>query len=151
MKKKNYLTIDIDANEIELSSEVKKINIGDVMTKYNFSNIINSNDEKLDMVVKEILDEKGNILVGFACFNLSDLIYINNHLNDIDSSLNTVFIPSSKRIEERFLTAKKNASLYGRWISTDELELENTFKEFRSNLQKIKDGLARLLIRVIEC
>lgn len=147
---KKALTIELDVNEVHLTSDVKKINIDYVMTKYDFSIITHSNDEKLLMIAKELLDSQ-NILIGFAAYNLEDIIKINNHLKNSNSALDTIFIPSPIRIAQRLAEAKENAKNHSRWIGADETDVERNFTAFKVTLDEIKNGLSKENIKVVEC
>lgn len=94
------LTIELDVNDILDFSDIKKVNIGEVMTKYDFSIVEQSNNEKLLMVSNEIL-ENDNIIIGFACYNLEEINQIINELKKHNLSLDTVYIPSEERINSR--------------------------------------------------
>ncbi len=136
------LTIELDVNEIEISmpNDLKKVNIGELMSMANFSIVEQSNDEKLSIIANDLL-EGDNIVIGFACFNLKEIIQINNQLQKADVSLHTVYIPSEERIKKRKAEAMENARLHGRWIGSSEEEVVQNFINFRSTLQEIKDGL----------
>jgi hypothetical protein len=149
MSKSKTLSIELDVNEIQLPIIYQKVNIGEVMTKYNFSIVEKSNEEKLIMVAKELL-ESDSILIGFACFNLKEIIQIDNHLRESNSSLNTVFIPSAERMERRKVEAMENAKLHERWLGYSAEDVQKNFNEFRANLQEIKDGLKNTTIQVKE-
>ena len=141
------LTIELDVNQIELTKDIRKVNIGEVMTKYNFSIVEKSNNEKLSMIADELL-EYNNIIIGFACFNLNEIIQINNQLKKNETSLDTVYIPSKETIEKRLKEGKENARLHGRWIGSSEEEVEQRFTDFRNTLQEIIDGLEGTTIKV---
>jgi hypothetical protein len=143
------ITIELDVNIVSGISNIIKINIGEVMTKYNFSIIEKSNTEKLLMVAKELLNID-RIIIGFACYNLNEIIFLNNELNKNNNSLESVYIPSNERIELRKAEALENVNLHGRWIGSSEREVEENFKNFRITLLEIKDGLRETPINVIE-
>lgn len=143
------ITIELDVNIVSGISNIIKINIGEVMTKYNFSIIEKSNTEKLLMVAKELLNID-RIIIGFACYNLNEIIFLNNELNKNNISLESVYIPSNERIELRKAEALENVNLHGRWIGSSEREVEENFKNFRITLLEIKDGLRETPINVIE-
>ena len=150
MKKSKALSIELDVNDIDLPIDFRKVNIGEVMTKYDFSIVDKSNEEKLLMVAKELL-ENNNILIGFACYNFNEIVEINNYLKNNNSSLTTIYIPSEERLAERMHEGKENARLHGRWIGSSEEEVEKNFENFRLALQKIKNGLKNTSIEIVEC
>ena len=86
------LTIELDVHEILDYSDIEKVNIGEVMTKYDFSIVQQSNNEKLLMVSNELL-ENDNIIIGFACFNLEEINQISDNLKRHHHLLSTVYIP----------------------------------------------------------
>ncbi len=147
MEKNKALSIELDVNDIHLPLDFIKVNIGEVMTKYGFSIIEKSNEEKLLMVANELL-EYDKILIGYACYNFNEVVDINNYLKKGNSFLNTIYIPSPDRIEERIREGKENARLHGRWIGSSEEEVEQNFLNFKSTLQEIRDGLKETSIEI---
>ncbi len=145
------ITIEIDVNDdgFPLTNECTKNNAGNLMQKYNLSLVENSKNEILNKFVQEMKAIK-NIIVGYACYSIDEVLYINNELKRYNLSLNTVYIPSEERIEKWKAEAMEYARLHGRWIGSSEGEVEVNFINFRATLQEIKDGLKNTSIEVIE-
>lgn len=147
---KKYITVELDAMAVEIDG-CNRVNIGDLLSKYNFSITKNTNEEKLNIVTRELSDSKESIIVGFAVHNFSDIKYVQNQLKSKNQELSGIFVPSSQRLKKRIDEATEIAHLHGRWIGSSEEEVEKNFKEFKAVLQEIKEGLKDTAIEVIEC
>ncbi len=138
--RKIYLTIEIDAEDKALNflNKVKKFNIGTLLTKNRFSIITHSNQDKLDLIVREICNESGDLIIGYACYNAEEVIYINEELEKNGLSISKVFIPSQSRLELQKIVAKNNAELHGRWINTSPEEVEISYQESEKRYVEMK-------------
>jgi len=141
------LTIELDVHEILDYSDIEKVNIGEVMTKYDFSIVQQSNNEKLLMVSNELL-ENDNIIIGFACFNLEEINQISDNLKRHHHLLSTVYIPSEERVEKRKQKAIEEQKRWGYRDGVSDEEIERNFKVFKATLLEIKDGLSNTSIKV---
>jgi hypothetical protein len=143
------LTIGLNIDEFALPIDIKKVNIGEVMIKYNFSIVDQSNDEKLSMIALELLENE-NVVIGHACYNLEEVLYLNNELKKYNLSLDTVYIPSEERIRARVQKAIEEQRRWGYREGVTDEEIERNFKDFKVTLLAIKDGLRKTNIKVIE-
>lgn len=149
MEMNKALSIELDVNDIFLPLDFMKLNIGEVMTKYDFSIVEKSNEEKLLMVANELL-EYDKILIGFACYNLHEVLFLNNELKKYNLNLNIVYIPSEERITSRIEQAKEEQRKWGYRDGVTDEEIERNFTNFKTTLQEIKDELKNTSIDVKE-
>jgi hypothetical protein len=147
MEKNKALSIELDVNDIYLPLDFIKVNIGEVMTKYDFSIVEKSNEEKLLMVANELL-EYDKILIGFACYNLHEVLYLNNELKKYNLNLNIVYIPSEERIDSRIQQAIDEQRKWGYRDGVTDEEIERNFANFSATLQEIRDGLKETSIEI---
>lgn len=145
------ITIEVDVND-EIYSAIQqctKINAGKLMQKYNLSIIENTTNEILNKFIEEIKEVK-HIILGYACNTLEEVCYLNNELKKYNFSLNTVYIPSDKRIEDRKQKAIEEQRRWGYREGISDEEIERNFNNFRATLQEVKNGLKNTMIEVIE-
>ena len=143
------ITIELDVNEIFQQIDIEKVNIGEIMAKYNFSIVEQSNNEKLLMIANELL-EYNDIIIGFACYTIDEINQINDHLKKHNLLLNTVYVPSEERIEDRKQKAIEEQKRWGYREGITDEEIERNFTAFKVTLQEIKNGLRETRIKVIE-
>ena len=141
------ITIELDVNEIFQQIDIEKVNIGEIMAKHNFSIVEQSNNEKLLMIANELL-EYNDIVIGFACYTIEEINQINDHLKKHNLSLNTVYVPSEERIEDRKQKAIKEQQKWGYRDGVSDEEIERNFAEFKNRIQKIKEELKHTFINV---
>lgn len=147
MTKIKSITIGVDVNDIIVPVEIKKINIGELMSKHNFSIVEQTNEDKLSMITNELL-ENNNIVIGYACFNIEEIVQINHQLKKHNLSLDTVFIPSEERINLRVQKAIEEQRRWGYREGVTDEEIERNFNTFRTTLQAIKEGLKDTSIKL---
>lgn len=136
---KKAVTVELDVDIVHVSPDVKKINIGEIMTEYDFDITNRTNEERLMMIANELMNSE-KILIGFACYNSEDINILNKLLKKSNSSLDTVFIPSSERNEEIRLKAIADmANLPMHYIGYSEEDVNRNI-----------DQLERTLLDIIE-
>ncbi len=147
---RHSITIELNSSEFEPKNNFHFLQMNVVYLKYNFSVLKDRLELRLEFLAKELSNSVDNFLVFNACYNINEVLFLNNELKKNNHSLESVFIPSNERIELRKAEALENVNLHGRWIGSSEREVEENFKNFRSTLQEIKDGLKQTSIKVIE-
>jgi len=148
-----YITVEINESDIVFSNlfETAKLSIDIAFNKYKFDIVKDTQEKRLDYIAIEISIQKRDVLVGNVCYNLEEILYLNDELKKYNHKIDTIFIPSPERIQQRILEAEKNEKLYGRWISSSKEQVEINFNNFKLTLQNIKDGLKGMLITIVEC
>jgi hypothetical protein len=150
--RKIFITIGMAANDshIGLLENVKRIDVGTILSNTNFSILTNSNEDKLKLIIEEILIETQDILVGYACYNMEEIFYILNKLQENNQQLHTVFIPSPERLlrgkEEELEFANKHAN----WASFSPSQIEEGYQEWQKIYEEIKQELPKYSIEVKE-
>ena len=145
------ITIEINPSDFDKHQNFHPLVMKDVFLKYNFSISTHTQNQRLVYLAKELSLLDKNTLAFNACYNLKEVLFLDNELKKHNLSLDTVYIPSPERVEKRKLKALENARLYGRWIGSDELVIDKNFTAFRKTLNEIKNGLKNEPIQVIEC
>jgi len=145
------ITIEININDeiFSFNNKSTKLNAGALMQKYNLSIVENSTNEIINKFVDEI-KANDNILIGYACNTFEEISYLNNELKKYNLSLDTVYIPSEERINSRVQKAIEEQRRWGYREGVSDEEIEQNFKNFRSILQAIRDGLKNTFIKVKE-
>jgi hypothetical protein len=149
------ITITIEINETDPVFDdlinTQRLSIDIAFDKYKFDILKDKQEKRLEYLAEEISLHENDVLVGHACYNLDEILYLNRELEKRQIKLDTVFIPSSKPVENRIAAAKENARLHGRWIGSDELVIKQNFDAFKETLGEIKEGLSEVSIELIEC
>jgi uncharacterized protein YukE len=147
------ITIEINETDpvFDNFTNAEKLSVDIAYTKYKFDILKDEQEKRLEYIATEASLQQRDVLVGNICYNLYEILYFNNELKRYNLSLDTVFIPSAERIEQRLSEAKENARLHGRWIGSSVEEVENSFNKFKLTLQEIKDELGKTAIKVVEC
>ena len=150
---KIYITIDIDETDYVfndlIDTEVFSIDVA--YNKYKFDMLKDKQEKRLEYIATEISLQKRDVLVGNTCYNLYEVLYLKNELNKYNLSLNTVYLPSNERVEQRKQKAYEEHKRWNHWLGTSDEEIERNFKNFKATLQEIKEGLKNTSIQVIEC
>ena len=79
---------------------------------------------------------------------IEEINQINDHLKKHNLSLNTVYVPSEERIEDRKQKAIKEQQKWGYRDGVSDEEIERNFAEFKNRIQKIKEELKHTFINV---
>lgn len=150
---KIYLTFEINADEpvFDFLGDIKKLNMGSLLTKYDFSILLHTEQQKLEFIVKEIRDQKEDLLLGYAFKLPEELVYIKKRLNEENILIQGIFIPSPARIKQTEAEAMKNAKLHGRWIGTSEQETEKVYLAYKNMINEIKSFSLDNGIAAMEC
>lgn len=148
------VSITVEINETEpvfndmIDTEIFSIDVA--YHKYKFDIIKDKQEKRLEYISTEISTIRKDVLVGNACYNLHEILYLNNELNKYNLSLNTVYIPSNERIEKRIQRAIEEQQRWGYREGISVEEIERNFTNFKTTLQEIKDELKNTLIDVKE-
>lgn len=147
------IAITVEINETEqvfndlAGTEIFSIDVA--YNKYKFDMLKDVQEKRLEYIATEISLQRGDVLVGNSCYNLHEILYLNNELKKYKLSLNTVYIPSGKRIEDRKQKAIEEQRRWGYREGVSDEEIENNYTNFKATLQEIKDGLKNTSIEVI--
>ncbi len=148
-----YITIGIDSNDNVFDSMINtnRINIGQIMVKNNFSIINNSNLDKLNLICKEIIEQKSNIVVGFAANDYEEIICLKNLLFSKNIFLTSIYIPSQDRLKREKEIALSNIEVNGRWLGISKREIEDQFLSLSNNYDAMTIKLTHLGIINTRC
>ncbi len=148
------ISITVEINEVDsvfndlVDTEIFSIDIA--YNKYKFDIMKDEQEKRLEYIAIEISLQKKDVLVGNTCYNLHEVLYLNNELIKYNLKLDTVYIPSNERVEQRKKKAYEEHIHWNRLLGTSNEEIEKNFSDFRLTLQEIKDGLRNTLIDVKE-
>lgn len=148
------ISITVEVNETDpvfsnlVDTEVFSIDIA--YNKYKFDMMKDKQEKRLDYIATEISLQKRDVLVGITCYNLHEILYLNNQLNKHNLNLNTVFIPSNERLKQLKQQAYEERQRWGNREGISNEEIKRNFENFRVTLQEIKDGFKNTLIDVKE-
>jgi hypothetical protein len=147
---KTSITVEINETDAVfndlIDTEIFSIDVA--YNKYKFDMLKDEQEKRLKYIAIEISLQKRDVLVGNTCYNLHEVLYLNNELHKHNLNLNTVYIPSYERIEQRKKKAYEEHISWNRLLGTSDEEIERNFENFRATLQEIKDGLRNTLIEI---
>jgi hypothetical protein len=83
-----------------------------------------------------------------GCYNLHEVLYLNNELKKYNLNLSIVYIPSQERIGSRIQQAIDEQRKWGYRDGVTDEEIERNFVNFRATLQEIRDGLKETSIEI---
>jgi hypothetical protein len=148
---KIFITIQLNTTEFNAEKNLRLLQMKEIFYKYNYSVISDKLEKRLELLALEISLSNQDTIAFNACYTLDDVLYLNNELNKYNLLLDTVFIPSTVRIELRKQEAIRNAKQHSRWLGSDENEVAKSFIDFIETLQHIKEALQNESINVVEC
>lgn len=148
---KIYFPIEINVNDKELASlqHVKQVSLNQLRVKHKFP-MVYSQKDNLNILVEEIENEQEDLMIGNACFNAEDIIYIYEKTKSLNQFSIVVLIPTIKRTERIEEQAFRDLRMHGRWIDISPGELEDNFKGLKAAIAKIKALMPSYSIQVIE-
>ena len=144
------ITVEVNSSEFTKYDDLYFLEIKDVFHKYNFSILTHTQDERLVFLATELFTLNQNVLAFNACYNLEEILYLNNELNKHSLNLNTVYIPSEERVENKKQQAIEEQKRWGYREGISDEEIERNFINFKAILKEIKDGLRNTIIEVKE-
>lgn len=146
------ITVEINETDAVFDSleDTKRLSIDIAFNKYKFDILRDNQEKRLDYIAVEASHYNENLLIGNTAYNLNEVLYLSNELKKNNLSLNTVYIPSEKRIEDRKQSAIEEQQRWGHREGISNEEIERNFTVFKTTLQEIKDGLSNTNIKVIE-
>lgn len=147
---KIFITVEINETEPVFNNliDTEIFSIDVAYNKYKFDMMKDHQVKRLEYIATEISLHKRDVLVGNTCYNLNEVLYLNNELNKHNLKLDSVYIPSDERIEQRKRKAYEEHIHWNRLLGTSNEEIEKNFNNFRATLQEIKDGLRNTSIEV---
>ncbi len=146
------ISITVEINEAEavfknlIDTEFFSIDVA--YNKYKFDMLKEAQEKRLEYIATEISLQKRDVLVGNTCYNLHEVLYLNNELKKYNLNLNIVYIPSEERITSRMQQAKEEQRKWGYRDGVTDEEIERNFVNFKATLQEIKDWLENTTIEV---
>jgi hypothetical protein len=148
-----YITIEINETDtvFDKLEGFKKLSIDIAFNKYNYDVLKDKPEKRLEYIALEISLQDEDILLGNSCYNLSDILFLNNELSKYNLVINSIIIPSTERLKIRKKDAIEKANMHGRWVDTDENEIERSFIIFENTLNEIKNYFLNTTIRIICC
>lgn len=146
------ITVEINETDSVFDSltDTKKLSIDIAFNKYKFDILSNNQEKRLDYIAVEASQHNKDLLIGNSAYNLEEVLYLNTELKKYNLSLDTVYIPSNERIEDRRQKAIEEQRKWGYREGVSNEEIERNYENFRTTLQGIKDGLSKTSIKVIE-
>lgn len=146
------ITVEINETEDVFGNliDTEKLSIDVAYNKYKFDPLKDDQDKRLDYIATEISLQKADVLVGNTCYNLHEVLHLNNELKKYNLTLHTVFIPSNERIESRKKKAYEEHIKWNRLLGTSDEEIEKNVSDFKARLLAIKVGLKNTSINVLE-
>lgn len=146
------ITVEINETDVVFESleDTKKLSIDIAFNKYKFDILKDNQEKRLDYMAIEASLYSKNLLIGNIAYNLEEILYLNEELKKKNLSLNTVYIPSKVRVENRKQAAIEEQKRWGYREGISDEEIERNFIAFKATLQAIKNGLHETRIKVIE-
>lgn len=144
------ITVEINETDSVFNDMIDTVvfSIDVAYNKYKFDMMKDEQEKRLEYIATEISTIERDVLVGNTCYNLYEILYLNNELKRYNLSLNTIYIPSEERIKHRIKKAIEEQKKWGYREGISDEEIERNFKHFRATLQEIKDGLKNTSIEV---
>ncbi len=139
--KKICLTIDIDVNDecFDDFLNFEKINIGDIIMGEKISlEPFELEEVRGKIVAKRIRKVEKNLLIGFAIKNRNDLKIVLELSERKKEYIFKVYFDNDKRKNATIEKYKKDYSLHSRWLDYSPEYVENSYKEFDNEVEKIK-------------
>jgi hypothetical protein len=146
------ISITVEINETEsvfknlIDTEIFSIDVA--YNKYKFDMLKEEQEKRLEYIATEISLQKRDVLVGNTCYNLHEVLYLNNELKKYNLNLSIVYIPSEERINYRIQQAIEEQRKWGYRDGVTDDEIVKNFANFRATLQEIRDGLKETSIEV---
>ncbi len=147
-----FITVEIEETDtvFEKLFNLEKINISIISKNEKFDPYNFNKNDSLDILSEELKGKETEILIGYACYNIEQILYLSNKLKENNQRLHTVFIPSPERLlkvkEEELEFTHKHAN----WASCSPSQIEEGYLEWRKIYEEIKQALPKYSIEVIE-
>jgi len=140
--KKICLTIDINVNDkcFDDFLNYKKINIGDLV----MGEQINLKPFELEevrgkIVAEQIRKVEKNLLFGFAIKNRNDLKTVLELSDRREEDVFKIYFDNGNRKKAAIEKYQKDYSLHSRWLYYSPEYVENSYKEFDEEVEKIRN------------
>lgn len=149
---KIYLTIEVDSKD-ELFNKLEgfhKVNFIDLDQKYNYNLVGDSSRNPLDNLLTEIDYLNQDLIVGFACYDLKELLEIESKIVSINKKLDKVFLPSLDKRISKLVEGQKIYSEHSRWLDWPPGYVEDLFAKFEINVTEIKEHYKNTLTIIEE-
>lgn len=150
--KKVGLTFELDINDSVFIDykKIKKINIGEINSKYGYDILKDDRNTKNENIVKEIISSESDIIIGYGFYELMDLVDINNKLKNTKFRLNQIFIPSEERRNRELKEGQKLYQEHNRWIDFYPGQVEDVHKSKEKKYYEIKKYFSNSNIEIVE-
>lgn len=152
IQKEIYLTIDlvIDDKVFDNLIDFHKTYTTHLIQKYKYDILVDEKTKEFEYLVKAIKRFKGNILIGNACYNLSDLKVVISLLAKVNLQLNKIFIRSESRRAADLIEGQELYRNHNRWIDFYPGQVEEVHQKNENNLKEIKDYFEGSNILIVE-
>ncbi|MCU0469835.1 MAG: hypothetical protein MUF58_14650 [Arcicella sp.] len=147
-----YITIEIKETDsvFEKITNVEKLNEGIISKNEKFNPYISNDLNNLDLLTEELKGKRTDVLVGYACYNLEQILYLSNKLKENNQRLHTVFIPSPERLLKRKGEELDFTNKHGNFASFSPSQIEEGYQEWQRIYEEIKRELPKHSIEVKE-
>lgn len=152
-KKKNViLTLQVCEPELNISEFVsfKIVNCFEVLQKYNYDLLKDSNLKRLEYIADEIINSENNILICDTGLSITDFHIISEMLNPNELTIDKILVPKESKRNQKLVEGQEMYRNHNRWIDFYPGQIEDIHNEFELIIKNLKTRYENTETKILE-
>ncbi len=126
------------------------INCYEVLEKYNYDLLKDSNIKRIEYVVDKILNSKTNVLICDTNFEILDFHKIIEMLEPNKLNIDKILVPNETKRNEWLAEGQETYKNHSRWMDVRPGQLEEIYEEFEYKIKKLKSRYENTETKIVE-
>jgi len=147
-----YLTFKIEKKDLIITNfaEFDVFDSWEVLDKFSYDLITDSNETRLNYISKQIEKSNSNILICNAGYNLEDFERIAQNLEIQKIRINKIFLPNQIKRDKILAEGIELYNNHNRWFDFYPGQIEDIHNDSEERIKNIKIGFENTHTEIIE-
>jgi hypothetical protein len=146
------LTLQVCESDLNISelASYKIMNCFEVLEKYNYDLLKDSNLKRLEYISDEIIDSENNILICDTGLSIMDFHKISEILKQYKLTIDKILVPKESKRNQKLAEGEEMYRNHSRWIDFYPGQIEDIHNEFELKIKTLKTRYENTETKILE-
>jgi hypothetical protein len=149
---KVILTLQICEPSLKITEfdNFKIINCHEVLEKYNYDLLKDSNQKRIEYLSEEIINSETNILICDTGLSITDFHKISEILKSSELNIDKILVPNESKRIRKLQEGQEMYRNHSRWIDFYPGQIEDIHNEFELTIKNLKSRYENTKTEILE-
>ena len=146
------ITLQICKTDLNISEfeNFEIINCFEVLQKYNYDLLKDSNFKRIEYIADEIINSETNIIICDTGFNITDFHQITKILKPKKLNIDKILVPNEFKRNNKLAEGQEMYQNHNRWIDFYPGQIEDIHNEFELKIKNLKSRYKNTDTEIVE-